>query len=40
MPEIQITKAKANLWSKLGSRATYGMAVLELSKSYDDLVVF
>lgn len=39
MPDIQITKAKANLWSKLGSRATYGMAVLELSKEYEDLVV-
>ena len=39
MPDIKITNSKAKLWSKLGSRATYGMTVLELSKSYDDLVV-
>lgn len=39
MPDLQLTPSKAKLWSKLGSRATYGMSVLELSKSYDDLVV-
>jgi transketolase len=39
MADIAITPSKAKLWSKLGSRATYGMSVLELSKVYDDLVV-
>ena len=32
MPDIAIAKAKTNLWSKIGSRATYGMTVLELAK--------
>lgn len=39
MTDIQVTPAKAKLWSRLGSRATYGMSVLELSKDYDDLAV-
>ncbi len=34
-----INKAKANLWSKIGARATFGMVALELGKEVDDLVI-
>jgi transketolase len=33
---IEIKKSKVKLWSKIGSRATFGMAVLELAKSKDE----
>lgn len=36
---IQITKGKAKLWSKLGARATYGQAILEIAKQRDDFYV-
>lgn len=36
---IQITKRDAKLWSRLGARATYGMAILEMAKQRDDFYV-
>lgn len=36
---ITITKAKAKLWSRLGARATYGQAILEMAKQRDDFYV-
>ena len=36
---IPIKKSKTRLWSKLGSRATFGMAVLELAKEREDFLV-
>lgn len=36
---IEITRAKAKLWSRLGSRATYGQAILEMAKQRDDFYV-
>lgn len=36
---IEITRAKAKLWSRLGSRATFGQAVLEMAKQRDDFFV-
>lgn len=33
---IEITRAKAKLWSRLGARATFGQAVLEMAKQRDD----
>ena len=36
---IQITKRDAKLWSSLGARATYGMAILEMAKQRDDFYV-
>ena len=27
------------MWSRIGSRASYGMAALELGKKYDDLMI-
>lgn len=36
---IAVTKAKAKLWSRLGARATYGQAILEMAKQRDDFYV-
>lgn len=36
---IQITRRDAKLWSRLGARATYGMAILEMAKQRDDFYV-
>lgn len=33
---ITITKSKARLWSRLGARATYGQAILEMAKERGD----
>ena len=33
---MKITKSKAKLWSKLGSRAVFGMALTELAEEYPD----
>lgn len=36
---IQITRRDVKLWSRLGARATYGMAILEMAKQRDDFYV-
>ena len=36
---MEIKKSKTRLWSKLGSRATFGMALLELAKEREDFFV-
>ena len=36
---MEITKKQINLWSKMGSRATFGLSLLELQKQYNDLMV-
>ncbi|MCQ2497601.1 MAG: transketolase [Lachnospiraceae bacterium] len=36
---IEVTRAKAKLWSRLGARATFGQAILELAKERDDFYV-
>ncbi len=36
---VEIKKANARLWSRLGSRATYGMAINELAKERSDFYV-
>jgi transketolase len=36
---MEITKANIRTWSTIGSRATYGMAALELGKTIDDLMI-
>lgn len=36
---MEIKKSKARLWSKLGSRAVFGMALTELAKERDDFYV-
>lgn len=36
---IQITKRDAKIWSRMGARATYGMAILEMAKQRDDFYV-
>lgn len=33
---IEVTKGKARLWSRLGARATFGQAVLEMARQRDD----
>ena len=33
---MNITKAKAKLWSRLGARAVYGQAILEMARARDD----
>jgi transketolase len=39
LPNLQITKSKTNIWSKIGSRATFGMTVLDLAACVDNLMV-
>lgn len=36
---IKVTRRDAKLWSRLGARATYGMAILEMAKQRDDFYV-
>ena len=36
---IQITRRDAKLWSRLGARATYGQAILEMARQRDDFYV-
>ena len=36
---MEITKKQINLWSKMGSRASFGLSLLELQKQYNDLMV-
>ena len=36
---MEITKAKARLWSRLGARAVFGQAILETAKERDDFYV-
>lgn len=36
---IAVTRAKAKLWSRLGARAVYGQAILEMAKQRDDFYV-
>lgn len=36
---IQVTRRDAKLWSRLGARATYGMAIMEMAKQRDDFYV-
>lgn len=36
---MTISKANIKLWSTIGSRATFGMAALELAKSVDELLI-
>ncbi len=36
---IEIKRAKSKLWSRLGARATYGQAILEMAKQRDDFYV-
>lgn len=36
---IEIKKNKAKLWSRLGARAVYGQAILEMAKQRDDFYV-
>lgn len=35
----QITKRDAKIWSRMGARATYGMAIMEMAKQRDDFYV-
>jgi len=36
---MKINASTLKMWSRIGSRAAYGMAALELGKKYDDLIV-
>jgi transketolase len=36
---MKINPSTMKMWSRIGSRAAYGMAVLELGKKYDNLIV-
>ena len=36
---IKISKREAKLWSRLGARATYGQAILEMARQRDDFYV-
>ena len=36
---IEIKKSKAKLWSRLGARATFGQAILEMARERDDFYV-
>ena len=36
---MNINEKNIKLWSSIGSRATFGLAVLELAKSIDNLMV-
>lgn len=36
---IQISKREAKLWSRLGARATYGQAIIEMARQRDDFYV-
>ena len=36
---MKLDKEKIKIWSTIGSRATFGMAILELAKLEEDLMV-
>ena len=36
---MKINESTLKMWSRIGSRATYGLAILELGGKYDDLIV-
>jgi len=36
---MKINASTMKMWSRIGSRAAYGMAALELGKNYDDLIL-
>lgn len=36
---INVTRSKVKLWSRLGARATYGQAILEVARERDDFYV-
>lgn len=36
---IPVTSLNARIWSKIGSRGTYGLTMMELGKEYDDIMV-
>ena len=36
---IEINTKKIDIWSKVGSRATFGLAILEIEKNFKDLCV-
>ena len=36
---MKISESKIKLWSRIGSRATFGMAAIELGRLYDDLII-
>ena len=36
---MKINASTMKMWSRIGSRAAYGMAALELGKKYDDLII-
>mgnify|MGYP001018692914 CR=1 FL=1 len=36
---MKINASTMKMWSRIGSRAAYGMAALELGEKYEDLVV-
>ena len=36
---MKINDSTLKMWSRIGSRATYGLAILELGGKYDDLIV-
>ncbi|MBO7510448.1 MAG: transketolase [Bacteroidales bacterium] len=36
---VEISRAKAKVWSRLGARATYGQAILEMARQRDDFYV-
>ena len=35
---LKFNKSSANLWSKLGSRATYGQAMLSIAKERNEIL--
>ena len=36
---MKINESTLKMWSRIGSRAAYGMAALELGKNYSDLIL-
>ena len=36
---MKINPSSLKMWSRIGSRATYGLAALEMGKKYDDLIL-
>ena len=37
--KINITSKNVKIWSTIGARPTYGLAVMELAKHHEDLIV-
>ena len=36
---MKINQSTAKMWSRIGSRATYGLSVLEMAKKYENFMV-